>query len=1446
MTTRNSNSKVKCMAEKNNKNQIAPLKNNSLSKVSSTLALTNKLLKEIDNRNTLPINDFRVSIPDINFQKYLTDTFEIVITDNSVAYGDIKQIEKINCSYDENNSWHKIKSLEGIQHFTALTNLYCGYNQLTDIDVSQNTVLIKLICYRNQLTNLDVSQNTDLTTLWCESNQITDLDVSQNTGLTILWCRENQITNLDVSQNTALIDLNCQHNQLTDLDVSKNTVLIKLECNDNILSHLDVSQNTALTDLDCSYNQLTNLDVSQNTDLIKLECDDNQLSNLDVSKNTALIKLECGYNKLIHLDVSKNTDLTRLGCYINQLSYLDVSQNTALTDFNCGKNQLMDLDVSKNTALIELRCYDNQLRHLDIFKNIALTKLECYDNQLNHLDVSKNTALISLDCGKNQLTDIDVSQNMALQGLGCSENQLSHLDVSENTALTRLECYDNQLNHLDVSKNTALIQLYCNSTQLTDLDVSKNTALIKLRCSENQLSHLDVSQNTALTRLECYDNQLNHLDVSKNTALIKLRCSKNQLSHLDVSKNTTLSALFCYNNQLTGLDVSQNMKLTFLGCSINQLTDLDVSQNMALTSLGCGENQIAHLDLSKHTKLTSLYCGGNQLTNLDVSQNTLLTNLSCEHNQLTELDVSQNTALTDLNCGENQLTELDVSKNTALTSLIYENNMGNFLSHKNIAKQMNYSIKEMYENGLISVRAFNVCISAELKDLFSIINFYDQKRSFKNIRNCGSSTELELIKIVLQFSKKVNNDPQNHANVQIPILELNITKTEKLFCRLQDIKDTNELLEHYLYEKTFDTQTNDKDKKIKKRLILICQAIINDDFSNVHKSSFKNYFNKSNYKKDLLLNSVNKQYELLSVRSRNVLEKQKLSPQINLEELIWSSFLKIRIDTWRNIGAKSIVELTLFFENCRPIFHEIYLINLDENDLMIKTIESKYKNLIFQQSDKVLIKNKKLDFFEFIFNNYEKFLSDFECSVFTNTPKSILSNKLKISIERVRQKIVLAEDQIIKVIDKIYKELFEYINYNDFNFEETFILLSETKFYSYSSKINSKIFNELILFSVKNNDLKLKLIQLKSFLSNHVQIFTRDDRLKLYKFLLIDNYIIVNQYFNFTSISKTIFEIAKDLIIDNHDIYILDISNNISSNAIYSILKTSINDQFGIIKYEKSIYIFKQTNKMYCYIALKIFEKNTDLDKIYSFIIHNVGFNKKPEKTSIRGTLITDKNLFFSIGKTSTYGLSEWNKTDLYATNSIKDECILLLNNSDIPLHSNQMFSILQIRRPDVPLRSIQVILEMEKDIFDNSQGFYWLKNSINSFELPVNHKTAYSQLNQVIKKIDLNNFWCETKLLINYLLKYEMPKYQIDYIIDHYLISFQGKSTLKLELDFLSLLKEIDDKDDVKDFLIDKYMQLDVQKRSDFRNKFQTVLQKKSDQLITRQIVNKIIQFYI
>jgi len=149
-----------------------------------------------------------------------------------------------------------ITSLKGIEFFTALTKLYCANNQLTSLDVSNNTKLESLSCDNNQLTSLDLSKITALVQLFCYNNQLTSLDVSKNTALEYLFCYNNQLTSLDVSKNTALVQLWCFNNQLTALDVSKNTALEELYCYENQLTSLDVSKNTALTELACFNNQI--------------------------------------------------------------------------------------------------------------------------------------------------------------------------------------------------------------------------------------------------------------------------------------------------------------------------------------------------------------------------------------------------------------------------------------------------------------------------------------------------------------------------------------------------------------------------------------------------------------------------------------------------------------------------------------------------------------------------------------------------------------------------------------------------------------------------------------------------------------------------------------------------------------------------------------------------------------------------------------------------------------------------------------------------------------------------------------------------------------------------------------------------------------------------------------------------------------------------------------
>ena len=139
-----------------------------------------------------------------------------------ITRADVKGITKLNV-------WNEgLASLKGIEYFTSLTQLLCFDNQLTTLDVSQNTALAALDCSGNPLTALDVSKNTAMTGLSCDRNQLTSLDVSRNTALTRLSCYGNQLTFLDMSKNTALTALDCSENQLTSLDVSKNTALKRL------------------------------------------------------------------------------------------------------------------------------------------------------------------------------------------------------------------------------------------------------------------------------------------------------------------------------------------------------------------------------------------------------------------------------------------------------------------------------------------------------------------------------------------------------------------------------------------------------------------------------------------------------------------------------------------------------------------------------------------------------------------------------------------------------------------------------------------------------------------------------------------------------------------------------------------------------------------------------------------------------------------------------------------------------------------------------------------------------------------------------------------------------------------------------------------------------------------------------------------------------------------
>ncbi len=243
------------------------------------------------------------AIPDANFEQELINLGLDATTDGQVLTANIDTLTSLDVSFKT------ISDLTGIEDFVSLTALGCGGNQLTNIDVTQNTALIYFYCSNNQLTSIDVTQNLSLTAFHCDNNLLTSIDVTQNISLDDFWCNNNLLSSLNITQNPDLIYLYCSNNPLTSLDVTQNTLLQDIHCISNQLTSLNVTQNTALKWLDCTYNQLISIDLSQNVSLIWLKCYYNQLAELDISQCPVFNTLYSYNNSLTCLNLKNGNNI---------------------------------------------------------------------------------------------------------------------------------------------------------------------------------------------------------------------------------------------------------------------------------------------------------------------------------------------------------------------------------------------------------------------------------------------------------------------------------------------------------------------------------------------------------------------------------------------------------------------------------------------------------------------------------------------------------------------------------------------------------------------------------------------------------------------------------------------------------------------------------------------------------------------------------------------------------------------------------------------------------------------------------------------------------------------------------------------------------------------------------------------------------------------------------
>ena len=200
-----------------------------------------------------------------------------------------------------------ISDMTGIEAFVSLNTLNCTSNQLTALDITQNTALTSLDCRSNQLTALDITQNAALNWIDIGDNLFTNLDFSNN-SLTTIYCRNNN----------SLINLNLSNNSLSSVNVQDNPLLNDLDVSNNSIDYFYCENNDVLTNINLTHCNVTQLFCNNNQVLSVLD-----LSNLSAG-NSQLLRLEATNNQLTGLNLSNCPNLQIINCYGNQLSCVNL------------------------------------------------------------------------------------------------------------------------------------------------------------------------------------------------------------------------------------------------------------------------------------------------------------------------------------------------------------------------------------------------------------------------------------------------------------------------------------------------------------------------------------------------------------------------------------------------------------------------------------------------------------------------------------------------------------------------------------------------------------------------------------------------------------------------------------------------------------------------------------------------------------------------------------------------------------------------------------------------------------------------------------------------------------------------------------------------------------------------------------------------------------------
>ena len=657
---------------------------------------------EINEKQIIALNS--VNFPDVNFRAYLENAHnrdgvaglsedEIATVTSLVLKGDGEE--------DVISVDGGIYDLTGIEYFTELTELNCGYNaNLTALDVSQNTKLTSLIVPCTGITTLNIDGCTELQTLtldYCTS--LTALDISSATKLVELSVKGTNLP--DITLGSTYGDLTLLDIRGTDLSTFKfykfqNLQILKA---DATLSEMDLD----------SCNNLMSLYIGAGTTLETLKITMTSLETVTFEGTTGITSINaCQAVRLNSINPSMCPELETLNLAGTGIHSIDLSQNTELTTLYLeNSSSFYELNLNGLSKLSTLTLTDCTLLQFLELEGTAITTLDLTGcTLLNSLNISSITSM-------NSISDITIPSDVPLQDFKMDDTSMTFEEADKENMgwfanLTAFRASNAGIDdskwaiiHEQLSTNLATLDVSANASGFTTLDASKYTALASLSVTDcTGLTSISVSGCTVLKELDVSTcTSLVDVDVS-GSGLEVFESSNATLKTLDVS-NTPMYALALSDTSVTTLNLDSMPNLTQVNIINTPLTTVTVNNTTisevlylnditSLTSLVATNSTINQVTVEGCTSLQTLNVAGTgagdvsfvgcpELVTVDIS-GTNMTQLlltAASYTKLTTLSMADCPALTAISIDDlTTLTSLDVSGSTKLANLYMSSTNG--------------------------------------------------------------------------------------------------------------------------------------------------------------------------------------------------------------------------------------------------------------------------------------------------------------------------------------------------------------------------------------------------------------------------------------------------------------------------------------------------------------------------------------------------------------------------------------------------------------------------------------------------------------------------------------------------------------------------------------------------------------------------------------------------